>query len=499
MHKLNAINADSTKTAIQASSESKTENQALLSAARANSSAKLAAANHASAIVPLRRKRMAVSAPNVAVIGGGPGGLAAAARLIEAGASVELFEASGQLGGLARSIELWGRQLELSAHIFRSSDPFVNRLWHECAGELKQIALRRGIFDGESVIEYPMTPLRIFRNLGAADTVRSVVGLGMGRVSQHWSNPPKNAEDWMVRMYGRPLHERFLRDYAEKLWGVPCDQIGASFPQFLFQSADDAKGDESFYYPTLGNSSVWNRLGDKLASSGAAIHLKTRVNQLQVQNNRVTGLVVDGKRKRFDHVISTMPLGLLARLTLPENVEVKTAASELRARSTVLVYLLAKSDSQSKYNWLTVYPARYRMGRITDFGQWLGENNGHTVFCLEYWCDKDDALWSQDNEAITAHAIAELNQTGQVGKVVAVDSHIERLPGTHPVFSLGAQQAMNIINDKLSRIDGLSTVGRHGSHGVLGMGESMEAASAVADAVMLEAEQANACRQRLAG
>jgi len=164
--------------------------------------------------------------PRVAVIGGGPAGLAAAARLADAGVAVELFEAGEELGGLARSISLWGCQLELSAHIFLSPDPFVNQLWQESAGELKEISLQRGIFDGQRVTEYPITSLRVLRNLGILESIRGGLQLIAGRFFGFAKSVPKNAEDWMVRTYGRTLHNRFLRDYAEKLWGTSCYQIG---------------------------------------------------------------------------------------------------------------------------------------------------------------------------------------------------------------------------------------------------------------------------------
>lgn len=425
--------------------------------------------------------------PRVGIIGAGPAGLAAAARLSEAGVRVDLFEASDNLGGLARSIPLWNRQLELSAHIFHNADPFVNRLWQDSAGELVEIKLRRGIFDGEQVIEYPITPLRILRNLGTTSTVLSVIGLGIGRLSQRLRPLPKTAEDWMIRNYGRPLHNRFLRDYAEKLWGLPCNKISASFPRFLFQSADSSqKGEQTFLYPKFGNSSVWNRLGEQLCARGVSIHKQTRVSKLEIINSKVTGLATNNGHHRFDHVISTMPLGMLARLALPGDASIESAAAKLRARSTVLVYLLAKTGKQSKFNWLSVYPANFSMGRITDFGQWLNSEDGNTVYCLEYWCDRGGELWNQDNKEIVALATAELNRTKLLGSVSVIDSHVERLPGTHPVFSLESQSALDHIKPKLAAVDGLSTVGRHGDHGVFGMGESMEAARIVADRVILD-------------
>jgi len=421
---------------------------------------------------------------SVGVIGGGPGGLAAAARLAEQGVSVHLFEASSELGGLARSIDLWGQQIELSAHIFRSSDHFVSSLWKECSGESIKIPLRRGIFDGESIVEYPMTPWRILKNIGIVETLQSIVGVCVGRLSNLWKQRPKNAEEWMIRTYGKPLHKKFLRSYAEKLWGVPCAQIHARFPQFLFQSAKDSKGDQSFMYPRKGNSFVWNSLGKKLETSGVVIHTQSRVSKLIIEDGVVTGLMMNDQRIELDHVISTMPLGLLGRLTLGDDANVAKAASILKARSTVLVYLKAPKSSRCEFNWISIYPDEYKIGRVTDFGHWLGSSDDTTIYCLEYWCDRDDELWRREDDDIANLAMNELNKTRLFGEVTVLNSHVLRIPSTHPVFSLESQSAIDTINSGLASIAGLSTVGRHGSHGVLGMGESMEAARHAADCVV---------------
>jgi len=233
----------------------------------------------------------------VAVIGGGPAGLAAAARLSDAGVNVELFEAGQELGGLARSISLWGYELELSAHIFLSPDPFANQLWQESAGELKEITLRRGIFDGHRITEYPMTPARILRSLGFLRSVRGAFELVTGRLSGILRGKPETAEAWMVNTYGRTLHNRFLRDYAEKLWGMTCDRIDARFPKFLFQSADSSKqGQQTFLYPSAGNSSVWKRLGARLTENGVKIHGSPR----RAIRTRCAGSGINTPRAQYD-------------------------------------------------------------------------------------------------------------------------------------------------------------------------------------------------------
>jgi len=55
--------------------------------------------------------------PNVAVIGGGWAGCAAALTLAEAGVAVTLYEASRTLGGRARAVELEGQPLDNGQHI----------------------------------------------------------------------------------------------------------------------------------------------------------------------------------------------------------------------------------------------------------------------------------------------------------------------------------------------------------------------------------------------
>ena len=55
--------------------------------------------------------------PNVAVVGGGWAGCAAALALAEAGVAVTLYEASRTLGGRARAVELEGQPLDNGQHI----------------------------------------------------------------------------------------------------------------------------------------------------------------------------------------------------------------------------------------------------------------------------------------------------------------------------------------------------------------------------------------------
>ena len=72
---------------------------------------------------------------NIAIIGAGPAGLTAAYELSKKGHKVTVYEASKQVGGLSRTIDLWDQKIDLGPHRFFSNDKKVNELWLEVVGK----------------------------------------------------------------------------------------------------------------------------------------------------------------------------------------------------------------------------------------------------------------------------------------------------------------------------------------------------------------------------
>ena len=77
----------------------------------------------------------------VAVIGAGPAGVTAAYVLTKHGISVDLYEASNQVGGMAKTINLWNQKVDIGPHRFFSNDLRVNELWLEVAGKDYELSL----------------------------------------------------------------------------------------------------------------------------------------------------------------------------------------------------------------------------------------------------------------------------------------------------------------------------------------------------------------------
>src|SRR5690606_22057703 len=112
-----------------------------------------------------------ICAMRVVVIGAGPAGLTVALELARGGAEVAVFEAGEVPGGMARSLELWGRRVDLGPHRFFSGDERVNRLWFDVVGDAYDMVERRTrIYYGGRYYAYPLRSLDVARQAGPRRT-----------------------------------------------------------------------------------------------------------------------------------------------------------------------------------------------------------------------------------------------------------------------------------------------------------------------------------------
>ena len=69
------------------------------------------------------------------IIGAGPAGLSAAYILAKSGIEVTVLEAGASVGGMAKTIDLWGQRVDLGPHRFFSNDTRINKIWIEVVGK----------------------------------------------------------------------------------------------------------------------------------------------------------------------------------------------------------------------------------------------------------------------------------------------------------------------------------------------------------------------------
>lgn len=354
---------------------------------------------------------MTASHNPIVVIGAGPAGITAGYQLAKAGKDVIVFEAGPTVGGLAKTISLWGQRVDVGPHRFFSSDRRVNELWLEVVQRDYQMVQRlTRIYYQQKFFFYPLQPLDALKKLGVIEAIRCVLSY----LKEKLLPTPLNGsfENWVVHRFGRRLFTIFFKTYSEKLWGITCQALDSDFAAqrikklSLFEAIKNAvwKGNKTqhktlvdeFAYPTAGTGMVYDRMAKGVQDHGGQVRCQTPVKRVLTENNLITGLeLMDGTIQPCDRVISSMPLSLLVT-RLPEvPAAVKTAAESLKFRNTILVYLQVDQSDLFTDNWLYVHSPDLQLGRITNFRNWVPQLYGdspHTILALEYWCNDDDAL-----------------------------------------------------------------------------------------------------------
>ena len=291
----------------------------------------------------------------VGIIGAGPAGITAAHQLAKAGANVQVYEAGDSVGGLSRTIDLWGQKVDLGPHRFFSNDRRVNDVWLDVVGnDYRMVDRLTRIYYQDRFFHYPLKPGNALWNMGLTNAAGCMTSYLKERMQPSYpADQNETFESWVVGRFGRRLFDMFFKSYSEKLWCIPCDQLDADFAaqrikKFSLGEAIKAalgigKGNhktlvDQFAYPTGGTGMVYERMAQRVEENGGVVHLQTPVRRIIHHDKQVYGLeMVDGHIEPFDHVISTMPLTLLVRGLGDLPGEVQAGVERLRFRNTILV------------------------------------------------------------------------------------------------------------------------------------------------------------------
>jgi protoporphyrinogen oxidase len=422
----------------------------------------------------------------VGIIGAGPAGITAAYELSKQNVEIDLFEASDSVGGMAKTITLWNQRVDLGPHRFFSSDPRVNAVWKEIIGDDYDMVdrLTRIYYRGK-YFYYPLKPLNALSQLGILEGTRCLISfanqnLPKGKVS---TNGSESFEDWVVNRFGRRLFEIFFKTYTEKLWGVPCSVIDADFASqrikklSLLEAGRAAFAGnrnnkhktllETFAYPHGGSGILYERMADKVRANGGTLHLTTPVKKVLTEADQATGIeLMNGEMRRYDHIISTMPLTRMVDQLPGVPDDIRAKAKALRFRNTILVYLKVEASDLFPDQWLYIHDESLQTGRITNFRNWtpsLYGNESASIVAMEYWCNFEDELWSAADDTLIELAKTELRRTGLVNHSAISEGHIQRLPNCYPVYNLDYKSNLKPVEEYLSTVKNLTVIGRYGA------------------------------------
>ena len=348
-----------------------------------------------------------------AILGGGPAGLTAAYTLGRRGDRGVVFEADGQVGGIAKTVEFNGYRFDLGGHRFFTKLQPVQRLWEEMLGDefLTRPRLSRIFYNGK-YFAYPLAAKDVVGRLGMLESARCAL-------SYLWASRRRGVEadtfeEWVTARFGRRLYDAFFRSYTEKLWGIPGSEIRSLWAAQRIKNFSLGKAMlsmlglrrehvttliEEFQYPRLGPGQMWEAFAERVQEAGIGIQLQHRCVSITHADRRVTGVSVRRNGDLYDHqvdgVVSSLALrDLIQCLDPPPPPEVLDAAKTLRYRDLVLVALMTTEEEPFPDNWIYLHDPETRAGRVQNYGAWSAGmvRPGTTCLGVEYFCFQGDDI-----------------------------------------------------------------------------------------------------------
>jgi len=342
---------------------------------------------------------------DVAVIGAGAMGLAAAFHLLKAGHHVEVFEADDRPGGMAAHFDLDGLSIERFYHFICKADQPTFDLMAELgiADTLRWRPTSMGYFYQGGLYPWgdPISLLR-FPHLDPISKIRYGLHMFTSIKRRDWSKLDRlHADDW-VRAWG-----------GERAWSVLWEKL---FTLKFFEASHDVSAawlwtrirrvgtsrrslfQEELGYIEGGSETLVRRLVQRIEAMGGRIHLSTPVQRVAAAAGAVTGLVVAGEMRPFRAVICTAPLILLPRLApdLPDAVKAQYAALRNIGVACV-VHKLRRAVG--KDFWVNTNDPRIAVPGIVEFSNLRPLGSDHIVY-TPYYMPTTHPKWSWGDAAL---------------------------------------------------------------------------------------------------
>ncbi len=441
---------------------------------------------------------------SVAVIGAGPAGLACARTLLELGYSVDIYEMSGSVGGMARSCEIMGQTVDLGPHGFHVTDPAVQQYYSSLMDDsqiLKCSRMTRILYGGK-LFSYPLKGLEAMFKLGPLESARCIFSYARSTI---FPRKDPTFEAWVSNAFGHRLYEIFFKNYSEKLWGIKCSELSDQFARERIKTLNLRRAvigaffpgrtqkirslSSTFIYPEQGAGQMWNTcMAQIMRKEGCELHLNAYISEISCSDNQVKGIYVQKTPSADDHIATNLPHApsadrtfipydcvvssgnfsdLVSRISsIPDDV--RNLSADLKYRNTLIVYLKINPDCQPvpPDNWIYIHSPNVRSGRMCDMANWsaaLQKGQKEHVVCFEYWANNDDEIWNMPDDQLIEIARKDAIATGVFATESVLDGAVHRIYRSYPVYTEGYTCSLKKIIGHLESIEGLHFIGRNGS------------------------------------
>lgn len=421
------------------------------------------------------------------ILGAGPAGLGAAVELAKHGIKdIVIIDKNAQIGGLSRTEIFDSYRFDVGPHRFFTNNSEINQLWHQTLGsDFIPVDRLTRIFYKKKYFNYPIKAFDALLKMGPIESAHALLSFLAAKAGSQ--KEAETFEDWITQKFGRKLYETFFKTYTEKVWGIPCTEIGAEWAAQRIKGLDiievlksallpKPKKNiktlvEQFDYPRLGAGQMYEVMSEEALKNGGELLLNTTVTAFNSKDNMISSVEAlgpDGEKIEIQaaRYFNSIPLTHFFKLLHPKmDGSIKNAVESLYYRDHITVNLLIDKTDLFPDQWIYVHDQAVKMARLANYNNFSkaminGQNK--TAVSVEYFVFQNNEVWNMSDSDLKQLAVDELDYLGLVQKDAVEQGWVVRETESYPTYYLGFQTHYDLLKQSLDTFSNISPVGRGG-------------------------------------
>ena len=388
------------------------------------------------------------AASNIAVVGGGIGGLVAAYWLAKAGARVTVYEASDQLGGLGTFFQYRNVSLERFYHCMLPSDRHL-------LGVLRELDLEDHIYWKETSFGFMRdgrlyglnTPLELLRfsPLSFVDRIRVGLTGVWGSICSSDGLDNVTCVEWLSRLSGRRAFETFWKPMLQAKFGDRYHEVPALWFWTRFNREKGGGKRECKGYIRGGYRRIIDTLAQFIEAHGGTIKLQAPVEKLDLTaDDRLVVKTAHDNPQEFDRVVVTAPIGFLRKAM--EGGQLTQVAEKIDSGIDMqgvvnAVFMLRRGFT--KHYWVAAIDDEIPFQGIVESTTLLekADTGGvHLIYLMNYVHRTDPRFHQSDAEIVEAYMSGLKRLFPDLQDDDVIDRFVFRAPFVEPLYTTGFQQ-----------------------------------------------------------
>lgn len=348
---------------------------------------------------------------NIAVIGAGPMGLAAAYHLSKRGARVVIYEADSVPGGMSSTFDFDGIRIEKYYHFINMPDLALFDLLKELNmyDQLRWTPTKMGLFRSDpqnpskTILHKWGNPLVVINFSGVSVSTRIRYGLHAlytKNMKDLMSIDDISASDWITKWEGKEGYDVLWRFLFEKKFFELADPLSAAWIASRVRRVGNSRKSifqEQLGYLEGGSESLIISLSEKINKMGGELLLSNPVKKVTKHDKDIFIVETESDTDKYDAVISTIPIPYVTQIFTGLPAEYLRKIGKIKNVGCVCVLFRLKEKLTENF-WLNTDIPGWDIPGIIEYSNLRPMKKSHIY--MPFYMPKSHPNWHASEQEI---------------------------------------------------------------------------------------------------